>query len=395
MATLAPPWQNNPFTAGTSDYVDFELWKAGVDRFLSTSAYLKKKGTTPHELDYLRGMHDPLSLKLLRDFLINNLGTPNVKITSVWLDKTAKVAPVGKGIDPSNRELGDLAVVVRRLDPIKDFTSMWVLQAKKLPLPTSTLPHDISTKKEIELLEKCPDFDFIRADKTKCRIELQSDFGKNHLTYKHWAFLTLFNDPALYTPTRNPNQWRWSGTDASPSIGSFSQAVLDQASDSGKIGAHVDPKAASKQWRKLWLELMQFGVSKPASGFAGGNVQNVVGLLLGLDWPLTAWLIAYPRLLFPNLATDFEPYELGNETIRFTSTGLPKNANVSLEDIDKFESWSKKTLAHSAADHSTNHENNGEAPPPPEEPTREDDDGGGGIKSMLIVDVLGSPEELH
>lgn len=395
MATSVPPWKINPFTKNSPEYVDFELWKAGVDRFTDPILRYPPGGSVPHELDYLRGMHSPTSLKLLRDFLIKNLGTPNVKITSVWLDKIAKVAPVGKGIDPSNRELGDLAVVVRRLDTIKDFTSMWVLQAKKLPLPTSTLPHDISTKKEIELLEKCPDFDFIRADKTKCRIQLQSDFGKNHLTYKHWAFLTLLNDPAHYTPNRDPNQWRWSGTDASPSIGSFSQAVLDQAFDSGKIGAHVDPKTASQQWRKLWLELMQFGVSKPTSGFAGGNVQNAVGLLLGVDRPLTAWMIAYPRLLFPNLATDFEPYELGNETIRFTCTGLPKNADVSLADIEKFESWSKKSLAYSAADHRTNNESNGEAPPPPEEPTRENDDGGGGIKSMLIVDVFGYPKELR
>ncbi len=393
MATVPAPWTTNPFPSASAEHIDFELWKAGAERFFNGAAY-SKKVAVPHELDYLRGILSLSSLALLRDFLEKGLGTPNIKLTSVWLDKIAKVAPIGPGINPANRELGDLAVVIRRHDHASDFISMWILQAKKLATPAIGLPTDPSTKKEIELLEGCPDFFFIRADKTKRLIRLQADFKKNHLNYKHWAFLALFNDPLNYAPSSNPNQWRWPGTAASPSCGSFAEAVLEQAQDTGKIGAHVDSKTSNHEWRKLWLELMKFGIAKPTSGFAGGNVQNTVQFLLGVGSPFTAWReLELGHLASWHLHRYFGPYDLGNDTMRFSSTGFSDDAELNRHDLTSFESWSRTELNLLELNQPKKDNRNNDDPPPPEDPPSEgdDDDGSGGIKSMLIVDVLGSP----
>lgn len=393
MATTIPPWKINTFTKNSPENVDFELWKAGVDRFTDPILRYPPGGSVPHELDYLRGMHSPKSLKLLRDFLIKSLGINSIVLTSIWLDKIAKVSPLGLGISKANRELGDLAIVIRRRDRSDKFISMWVLQAKKLPNPTSKLPSDLPTKKEIELLEKCPEFDFIRADKTKTRIKLQSDFGGSHLTYTHWHFLSLFNKPTSYITGSNPIEWRWSATASSPSHSSFASAVLEQAKNSGKFGARVDTTCSNVEWRKLWLELMKFGVAKPTSGFAGGNTSNTAAFLLGLRNPHLALVKAYVMGTY-TLAQSFtftRRYGLGNAHTSVSTTGFSPDAlkNIDLNDLETFSQWCN-TEQNLEFDQVDGGGNGGDTPPT--DPPSDDDDGAGGIKSMLIIDIIGGRE---
>ena len=114
MPTITSP--NNPFHIGTAEYLDFEIWKAGIYSF-NNIPYFKSQNPPPHELDYLRGFHNIQTLRLMQRFLNQKLLDSSIRLTSIWLDKSPWVYPYEPGFSSTRRELADLAIVVRSKRP--------------------------------------------------------------------------------------------------------------------------------------------------------------------------------------------------------------------------------------------------------------------------------------
>ena len=123
---------NNPYPLGTDEHVDFVIWNNGVERFNDPMRRYSQRTSQPHELDYLRGFHDPATLDVIKARLAAVTGKP-VNVTSFWLDKTAYVSPTTAGVSKARRELADLAVVLH--DDTQDHHAMWILQAQKNNFP--------------------------------------------------------------------------------------------------------------------------------------------------------------------------------------------------------------------------------------------------------------------
>lgn len=221
----------NPYRLGTNEHVDFEIWNNGVERFNDPTRRYSKNTRQPHELDYLRGFHDPVTLAAIKARIAAVTGC-SVNVTSVWLDKTAYVYPMSQHVSSkTRRELADLAVVLRdRSSGWPTLRTMWLLQAKKGNNPASSLPPNPSTKKEIELFEQSPQFELESWSKPKTKrfFDLEPEFGspQNSANFRHWSFLMFRETPNVpLGGGPSPAQWRWSGSDPNPLIGSFMEGI--------------------------------------------------------------------------------------------------------------------------------------------------------------------------
>lgn len=390
-------WKTNAFPIATPEYVDFALWKAGVERFKNPKMRHMTGSVMPHELDYLKGLHGIDSLTILRNFLVAELGTSSIQLTSIWLDKEALVVPYSGSLELETRELGDLAVVIRKQSATDQFISMWVLQAKKLNKTLGSLKTDDSTKKEIELLEGCPIFEFIRHDGTRVSFDLKKDFGLKPATYRHWSFLIMKADPKLYKALSNPMQWRWPGTKLAPlASGSFTDAILQQAKGMN-FGAKVDGKNELPEWRRLWLELQSFGAEKSISGHSGGPIINNVGTIL--DALLIGEIHSFSLNSFPVFVRDplspiFDSFslDLAMSNFHVTSTGFATNVHPEKfnSQAKHFQRWleDEKSLSQNKPREDAWLQDGGGRNNPPGLTIDDGGRGFGGIKSMLVIDVM-------
>jgi hypothetical protein len=223
----------NPYSPSSDEYVDFEIWNNGIECFNDPKRRYSKSNHTrlPHELDYLRGFHDPNTLDVIKASLAVATGKP-VKVTSFWLDKTAYVFPTTAGVSKQRRELADLAVVLHDYsqDHPQGHHAMWILQAKKSDNAACSMPSGGATKKEIELLERSPQFELEPWSKAKKNLafDLEPEFGppSNSANFRHWSFL-LFRKTPVAPPARVPSpvQWRWNGSSLNPQTGSFMTGI--------------------------------------------------------------------------------------------------------------------------------------------------------------------------
>lgn len=219
----------NPYSPSTDEYVDFEIWNNGVECFNDPKRRYSKSNRTrlPHELDYLRGFHDLATLDVIKARLAAVTSKP-VNVTSFWLDKTAYVFPTTTGVTNQRRELADLAVVLH--DYSQNHNAMWILQAKKSDNAAGYMPAGGSTEKEIELLERSPQFELEPWSKAKKNLafDLEPEFGppSNSANFRHWSFLMFRKTPV--TPpvgVPSPVQWRWSGSGPNLETGSFMNGI--------------------------------------------------------------------------------------------------------------------------------------------------------------------------
>lgn len=219
----------NPYQPVTDDYVDFEIWKNSVDCFNDPTRQYSKHSRKPHELDYLRGFHDPATLDFIKAHLTAITGKP-VNVTSFWVDKTAYVFPTTPGVSNQKRELANLAVVLH--DHSQGHHAMWILQAKKSDKAAGCIPAGGSTKREIELFERAPQFELERLPKAKTKLafDLAPEFGSptNLANFRHWSFL-MFRETPTTPPTglASPVQWRWNGSGFNPQTGSFMKGITE------------------------------------------------------------------------------------------------------------------------------------------------------------------------
>lgn len=92
----------------TEEEMDLWIWSRGLDQWIKNPYSSRTK--VPHELDYLRGMHNSNALAVLSDWLTRKVGL-YIQLRTMWQDKYVYVKPVVG----SRRELADIAVITQRL----------------------------------------------------------------------------------------------------------------------------------------------------------------------------------------------------------------------------------------------------------------------------------------
>lgn len=258
--------------------MDLWVWTCGFNAWVN-KPYLKKS-RRPHELDYLRGLHNTNSLRVLARWLSSSV-QGDVRITTMWQDKHVYVKPYGGG----RRELADIAIIKRSLTSSNQISrSMWVLQAKVVDSPTDKFKGP-SSKKEIELFEGPPGF-------SSPQFELLDGAGSNVIASfpagafkgpKHWSFLTIHRNPSQ--PVQCALRDRWPGSLASVAHQSFCGSLIDVVN--GSRGAPVSLNAApSCDWSRLYLNLMHGQFMKATKHAASplnpfGNIMQFSTLAMG------------------------------------------------------------------------------------------------------------------
>ena len=184
--------------------MDAQLWQSG--------AASPKLAGSAIELDFLRGIHNPISLKALQMWLQSHTNN-HIRLTSVWLDKYGNVVPASfpAGLTYNYQELADLAIFVRDAkDPFVD-EWMWLLQGKVTQSKLAKLPASVSTPREIHLFESMPVFKWHGNHSLGHNFNLRSDFAGPMVDYKHWSFLCFEADTqaACYPQFISA---RWPGT---------------------------------------------------------------------------------------------------------------------------------------------------------------------------------------
>lgn len=341
----------NPYSPGSDEYVDFEIWKNGVECFNDPARQYSKRTRKPHELDYLRGFHDPATLDAIKARLAAVTGEL-VNVTSFWLDKTAYVFPTTPGVSRNKRELADLAVVLH--DHSRDHHAMWILQAKKSDNAADPLPKDNSTQKEIELFEKSPQFELeqLPKGKTKLAFDLEPEFGSptDSATFRHWSFL-MFRETPTVPPTglSSPAQWRWTGSDTNPLTGSFMKGITEMLihpSNLNHKGAILLQSNVSG-WKNLHDALMSHVPDTTILGHARRPMRISTFLTNELHF---GWIESYDQRLarVVNRVFQFHPPELKFDMI---ATGYGANEELQnwRERISNthFWKWTEKFISES------------------------------------------------
>ncbi|WP_457096840.1 hypothetical protein [Lysobacter sp. P5_B9] len=381
--------------------MDFRIWDAGVFHFNSVP-HIKRGAPPPHELDYLHGFHNVQTLTEIQQFITAQLHA-DIRITSVWLDKAQYVAPVDmssssrSGALLEQRELCDLAVIVRRSVGDKHERSMWLLQVKKLSSPIASLPTDHSTKKEVELLEACPPFEFL-AQPPSPIFDLSSDFGRIPGNYRHWSFLAAYDygycPPyvgALPLRCPHPWQWRWMGRGTPWHSGSFSEQLLGMcAGVPGAFGVRIDEPANYPEWHRLAVQMLRFGRTRRHSKAARGrHVLNLSAYLpsVGVGHGPSSLLNGPVGIEFsghaPRFGASLKGCPIKTTGFQFLDATAAALAQAKCEEF--------VTAEHAAEMHYGFNET-GEEQGPPNEPPQStgegDGEGGGGAKCTLILDVV-------
>jgi len=261
----------------TEEEMDLWIWSRGLDQWI-TDPY-SKSATVPHELDYLRGMHNCGALAVLSDWLSRQLGL-DIRLRTMWQDKHVYVKPKVGG----RRELADIAVITQRLKAGNVLSrAMWLLQAKVAEKPTSSF-RGSSSRREIELFEggqgaqppQTPGFDLLdRKGVTAIATFPPGAFNGPH----HWSFLTLHRDPKV--PVHEVLRDRWPGSNAAtPVHKSFCGSLVDVINGVRGMPVSIPPKPGDE-----WSRLFQLLMAEPSGATVGHAVSaaNPSGAVMQLS----------------------------------------------------------------------------------------------------------------
>ena len=397
---------NNPYPLGTDEHVDFVIWNNGVERFNDPMRRYSQRTSQPHELDYLRGFHDPATLDAIKARLAT-VTEKHVRVTSFWLDKTAYVSPTTAGVSKARRELADLAVVLH--DYTQDHHAMWILQAKKNDNAAGYMPAGGSTQKEIELFEKSPQFELeqLPKAKTKLAFDLEPEFGppSNSANFRHWSFLMFRETPnAPPTGVKSPVQWRWSGSSLSPQTGSFMTGITEMLLPP-LHSAHKGAKLLNngpKGWRALYEALMKH---VPATTILGHANRPMRISTFSKGMPLLWWsgplYHRFVRNLYLELGLWLPAFKLDMISTGFRGNEELQNWKKRMSD-DYFWLEAEKSISESI-DRAIDSENKNDEPqrdgdadfvgggrqPPGDSAGGEDGNGAHPARATLIIEIVG------
>jgi len=264
----------NPYTAGTPAFDEYAQWERGA-------------AAGGYERDFLRAFHRHSAVTSLRDRLASSCtSAAKVRVSSIWIDKypiAIPRPPHAASLTP--REIGDLAIVVRRSSPGRLDQRMWIVQAKvERPSWRSTG----SSPKEIDLLENCPAFDLHSSSSTGSTklgsFDLRKDFGPPpYRGQPFWSYL-MFADKNNQSSPLAPSHASaiWPNTMRYASGICFYECVERQFAATrtpltGAFGARVDCWTPYPTWRRLYRTLLMHVHSKLPSRLSGG------------PWHVSAW----------------------------------------------------------------------------------------------------------
>ena len=383
--------------------MDNLLWGYGKN-----VATLRNHLRHPWELDVLRGMHQQPALNALAVYLGTTTGQP-IRLTSIWMDKQVWVSWKDRnGINKTNKELADLAVVVRRKHNGKMHRWMWIAQAKSNSRMLAPYRGG-SSANEIDLLHRMPPFQLANV---AAPFDLLSDFRTpvstglpwNRQALVPWTFLDFDKDPldpasakqkgvspiAARWPAKKPDAADWATSTAVAAgitqrgLASYSeclqamisnQAVNWYGSNYGYCnfipGAPIDPKYP--QWSRLYYHLLlQNRAAK--NGHASvlqGQQEDVIHI---------SQMIANSPLLFSHSEEYYWPHykhllrSIGKSE-RDVAHSL-SSFNISRTDINKFDLLCRDSEPESPG---------GDIPHTKIPPVSENPKGG---MQFLIVDVI-------
>lgn len=259
----------------TDEEMDLWIWSLGLNQWI-TDPY-SRRATVPHELDYLRGIHNSYALDVLSTWLSLKVKL-KVRLRTMWQDKCIYVKPTGG----KQRELADIAVIVQRLNAGNVISrSMWILQAKVVEKPISAFS-GASSKKEIELFEgvsygaQTPSFDLLeRKDGGSIGFFPAGSFGGP----LHWSFLTLHRDPKV--PVQEVLRDRWPGSNiVAPMHRSLCRSLVDVINGGRGVPVML-PAQKGDEWSRLF-ELLMAQPSGLTTGHAT-SAANPTGAVMQLS----------------------------------------------------------------------------------------------------------------
>lgn len=376
------------------EQMDLWLWSQGVCQWHADP--YSKSSTVPHELDYLRGIHNSFVLAQAASYLSRKTGL-QVRLRTMWQDKHVYVRPTGG----QRRELADIAVVLTREAKGKLADQrMWLLQAKVSHTPLSPFTGN-SSAKEIELFEghpgsTPPEFKLLRGRDKNSAFPHIFPAG----AFKgpgHWAFLTLQRDPTK--PSNEVMRERWTGSPTAPAHGSLFGALTQVIS--GTRGEPVVlPPPSNDHWSILFDYLMArpspFASTRHAASVANpsGNAMQLSVLQQAADALDRYWAI------WPFNAIAGLRFHADN---RFDAAQRHSFASSDFVDVDT--SWEPMNLALSEQASGSQDRSDGYspvegveafAPPdPPKGSNRFDPDAeepGSGVPLIVFLDVRGEVE---
>ncbi|BEU74861.1 MULTISPECIES: hypothetical protein [Ralstonia solanacearum species complex] len=266
---------HHPPSPADAEYTDYLLWELGIRR------HWAERHHTGQERAYLRGLHAPNALRVLRGALCR-LPVWGVRLTSCWVDRHPQAHPLPTG---ANCEIGDLLVVVRHV--VRQASGLWVRSRRALLLQAKTADHpdriahaDPSTQNEIALYTGCQQLELRHFKRSLGTFDLSQDADLNRHPsndWPHWKFLQFCRDDAEYQrgawpPSPIQSLWPLALRHArASSLTATMQRLVDGDPD---VGADMDA-SVNPEWTRLCETLLQFTGNR-VSKLAGGSWQHHV-----------------------------------------------------------------------------------------------------------------------
>jgi hypothetical protein len=350
----------NPFPPNSAEHADYDLW-----------SFAHNPGKGSGELDFLRGVHSAPGIQTIKQFLGRRNPGLLLRVSSIWLDKYPIVEPAASsGCATDRRELGDLAVIVRRSLPRGLDVHMWILQAK---LVATNWQNHGSSWKEIELYERLPQFDLLESQNPSAKRIDTFDLTAQPPDWRFWSFLFFDdNSPGAAGSTGSgpsPIQALW--TSAGTHVWSFMDGVESMvrpgrvAYDDTLIDFRIHP-----EWSRLYWALRRYARAKKSIRLPRGPWIRTAFELL--DHPPSA---TSQWMWFQTLLRNRE--EPASHSFLTTHFAPQFDALRRTKELNRFYGQ----LADSAG-------GRGDAPPPEDQPPDDGGDGDGPSIPMLVIDVI-------
>ncbi|MEF9388285.1 hypothetical protein V4890_22070 [Ralstonia solanacearum species complex bacterium KE056] len=294
----------HPPSPTDDEYTDYCLWELGIRRHWAEHHH------TGQERTYLRGLHEPSALRLLRGALSRPVW--GVRLTSCWVDRHPQAHPLPTG---ANCEIGDLLMVVRYLVPQAAGLQLnarraLLLQAKTADHPVRIAHADPSTRNEVALYTACQHLELRHFKTVLGAFDLSRDTDLNRhpsSDWPHWKFLQFCRDDVEYQNGAWPlspiqSLWPLPVTGHAQALSlttTMRRLVVGDRAVGADMNASVNP-----EWTRLCETLLGFTRNR-VSRLAGGNWQHHAfetrpGQLLPVDQaaPLTSDGMAFRQTGF-------------------------------------------------------------------------------------------------
>lgn len=270
---------SNPYPAGSLQAVDYAIWEHGRD-------------ANAGELGFLRALRSLSLLDALRSALQVHAARPGyvTRVTAVALDGNGLVVePLPK--PNTKRELGDLAIVLTRLERTALRRRLWIVQSRVAAPGALT---SIGNAKEVELYEHRPDFELLTGThpqaKSLGRYSPRTDFARvADDVPPFWSWLLFAEAGPGGTPTSMPPA-RFAWPSSPPQVQtSFTDGLVRMAKAIGGAmdhGADVDAHSPHHEWRRLFVALWRNGTWRQAH-YATTNAHDDVTTKSGVRFTRT------------------------------------------------------------------------------------------------------------